>query len=78
MRNKPNIILNTTNQQRFDTVNALGASQMWTPHFNWLVDNGISFTRTYSDCPVCMPARNTIMSGLAAYEHGDISNRYID
>jgi arylsulfatase A-like enzyme len=36
---------------------------MLTPHLDWLCDEGIAFTRAYSDCPVCMPARATIMTG---------------
>lgn len=71
----PNIILITTDQQRFDTIQSYGAPT-WTPHLNWLVDNGITFTRAYSDCPVCMPARLSIMAGMPAWKHGVLSNRY--
>lgn len=74
---KPNIILITTDQQRADTIRAHGAAEMWTPHLDWLVDNGISYRRAYSDCPVCMPARISIMSGEPAWLHGVRSNRYI-
>ena len=71
---RPNILLITTDQQRFDTVAALGNQEIYTPHLNWLADEGISFTRCYSDCPICMPARATIMTGKPAYEHGLVDN----
>jgi arylsulfatase A-like enzyme len=71
---RPNILLITTDQQRFDTIHALGNNQIYTPHLNWLVDEGITFERCYSDNPVCMPARATIMTGKHAYNHGLITN----
>ena len=72
---KPNILLITTDQQRFDTIHALGNEFIYTPHLNWLVDEGIAFRRCYSDSPICMPARATIMTGKHAYTHGLTGNR---
>lgn len=71
---KPNILLITTDQQRFDTIHALGNDHIYTPHLNWLVDQGVTFTRCYSDCPVCMPARATIMTGKHGYTTGLVGN----
>ncbi len=71
---RPNILLITTDQQRFDTINALGNKHIFTPHLNWLVDQGVTFTRCYSDSPVCMPARATIMTGKHGYTTGLVSN----
>jgi arylsulfatase len=77
-KEKPNIILITTDQQRFDTIQALGAQSYWTPHLNWLADSGIAYTRAYSDCPVCLPARLSLMTGMPAWHHGVTSNKYYD
>ena len=71
---KPNIILITTDQQRFDTIHALGNKHIYTPHLNWLVDEGITFQRCYTDSPVCMPARATIMTGKHGFSHGLTGN----
>jgi len=71
---KPNILLITTDQQRFDTIHALGNAHIYTPHLNWLVDEGITFERCYSDSPVCMAARATIMTGRHGYNHGLTTN----
>lgn len=72
----PNILLITTDQQRWDTLNAAGHQEYWTPHLDWLCDSGVRFENAYSDCPVCMPARLTIMTGNHASTHGVLSNRF--
>ena len=74
LMSKPNIILITTDQQRFDTIHALGNHHIYTPHLNWLVDEGIAFTRCYSDSPVCMAARATVMTGTHGYTNGLTGN----
>lgn len=71
---RPNILLITTDQQRFDTIHAAGNGHIFTPHLNWLCDTGVRYSRAYSDCPVCMPARASIMCGLPAYRHGATGN----
>jgi choline-sulfatase len=50
-------------QQRFDTIAALGNNHIYTPSLDRLVARGASFSNAYSTCPVCMPARYTLMSG---------------
>ncbi len=60
---KNNILLITTDQQRFDTIAVAGNNHINTPHLNWLADRGIIFSRAYTDSPVCMPARASIMNG---------------
>jgi arylsulfatase len=71
---RPNLLLITTDQQRFDTLHAAGNDALFTPHLNWLADTGIRFRRCYSDAPVCAPARATIMTGQHAWHHGQVSN----
>ena len=71
---RDNILLITTDQQRFDTINALGNRSIFTPHLNYLVDSGITFTRCYADCPLCIPSRTTIMTGLRGFESGVVAN----
>ncbi len=71
---KPNILLITTDQQRFDTIRALGNPHIFTPHLDWLSDQGITYSRCYTDCPICMPARATIMTGQHGYTHGLTGN----
>jgi len=61
--NQPNVLYIMTDQQRFDTIAALGNGDIHTPNFDRLVRRGVSFTRAYSTCPVCVAARYTIRTG---------------
>lgn len=73
---QPNILLITTDQQRFDTLNAGGNPHILTPNLNWLLDEGIHFRRCYTDSPICIAARCTIMNGLHGWRSGLTSNAH--
>ena len=73
-RQKPNILLITTDQQRFDTIGRLGNRWIDTPHLDWLVDEGIWFGKAYADSPICMPSRATIMTGMCGATLGLTGN----
>jgi choline-sulfatase len=60
---RPNVLFIMTDQQRFDTIAALGNAQIYTPHLDRLVRRGVTFREGYSTCPVCVPARYTIRTG---------------
>ena len=60
---KDNILLITTDQQRFDTLNAWGNQSIFTPHLNYMAAMGISYKNCYASCPICVPSRTTIMTG---------------
>ncbi len=59
----PNVLFVMTDQQRFDTIAALGNKHIYTPNLDRLVRRGSAFTQAYSQCPVCVPARYTIRTG---------------
>ena len=69
-----NILLITTDQQRFDTINAWGNTSIFTPHLNYMAAMGTSFRSCYACCPICVPSRTTIMTGRHGYESGVVSN----
>lgn len=71
---RDNIILITTDQQRFDTIQAHGNRHIYTPHLNYMASEGIAFTRCYADCPICIPSRTTIMTGQRGFESGILGN----
>src|SRR5206468_3931570 len=62
-QSRPDILFVMTDQQRFDTIAALGNSQIYTPNMDRLVRRGISFSNAYATCPVCVAARYTIRTG---------------
>ena len=58
-----NVLFIMTDQQRWDTIHALGNGLIHTPNLDRLVRRGISFAQAYSPCPVCVPARYIIRTG---------------
>lgn len=60
---RPDILFIMTDQQRFDTIAALGNSYIYTPNLDRLVGRGITFSSAYATCPVCVAARYTIRTG---------------
>lgn len=48
-----------------------GNSSVMTPTIDQLARDGIQFERCYSECPVCIPARRSLMTGLSPRTHGD-------
>jgi arylsulfatase len=64
----PNIILIMTDQQRADTIGALGAAWMHTPHLDRLVWEGTAFTECFVTSPVCVASRASLFTGK--YPHG--------
>ena len=60
---RPNILWYCTDQQRSDTIAALGNSHIKTPVLDRLVSSGVSFTRAYSQSPICTPSRASFLTG---------------
>ncbi|MCA9014213.1 MAG: sulfatase-like hydrolase/transferase [Planctomycetaceae bacterium] len=61
---RPNILWYCTDQQRFDTIGALGNAYVQTPVVDSLVAEGVAFTQAYCQSPICTPSRASFMSGL--------------
>lgn len=66
--NSPNIILIMTDQQRADTIGALGSPWMQTPVLDRLVTEGTAFTECFVTSPVCVGSRASLFTGK--YPHG--------
>lgn len=70
MADRPNIVFITTDQHRGDTLGSAGHPCVRTPHLDKLAQMGVRFDRAYSDCPVCIPARTTMVTGVQAHRYG--------
>lgn len=73
---RPNIIFINTDQQRFDTINSLGADHMDTPNLDRLVEEGVTFTDCHITAPSCAPSRASLFTGhyphtTGIYKNGD-------
>jgi arylsulfatase len=60
---QPNILWICTDQQRYDTIAALGNDLIRTPNIDRLVRNGVAFTHAYCQSTVCAPSRASFLTG---------------
>ncbi|MCU0502995.1 MAG: sulfatase-like hydrolase/transferase [Anaerolineae bacterium] len=71
MSQRPNILFFFTDDQRFDTIHALGNEQISTPNLDWLVAHGTAFTNAYimggTSGAVCMPSRAMLWTGRTLF-----------
>ena len=74
MKSQPNIVFILTDQQRLSAVGAYGETPCRTPHIDRLAREGVLFRNAYTVCPVCSPARATIMTGVYPHSHGISTN----
>lgn len=70
MNDRPNVILITTDQQRYDSVGINGSPWMNTPNMDRIGNEGFVFKRAYCPNTVCTPSRTSIMTGLHISRHG--------
>ncbi|TFH06417.1 MAG: choline-sulfatase [Spirochaetales bacterium] len=71
MTTRPNIVFLFTDDQRFDTVAALGNPEVRTPNLDRLVARGTSFTQAHIPSgmvgAVCMPSRAMLHTGRTLF-----------
>jgi len=71
---RPNIILIITDQQRYDTISALGFPQVDTPNLDRLVREGTVFTQSFVCAASCAPARASLFTGYYPHTTGIYKN----
>src|SRR5688572_284187 len=71
MPDQPNVLLICTDHWPAARLGVAGHPVIQTPTLDELARSGIRFTRAYSECPVCIPARRTLMTGVSPRTHGD-------
>jgi len=74
MPDRPNILLLFTDQQRADTIGALGNEVIKTPAMDRIANRGVAFTSAYTPSPVCVPARCSMHYGQYATKTGCFGN----
>lgn len=74
---RPNILLITTDQQRGDCLglDLDGPNCLQTPNLDWIGRSGTHFRRGYAECPSCIPARRSLMTGTAPAANGGVGFR---
>lgn len=68
---QPNILFLFADDQRYNTINALGNSEIITPNLDQLVNTGTAFTNAYifgaMNGAVCAPSRAMLMTGRSVF-----------
>lgn len=71
---RPNILLLVADQMRWDCLGAAGQNRARTPHLDRLAADGAVFENAYTSSPVCVPARQAMLSGRSAESCGSLWN----
>jgi len=74
MTDRPNILLLMTDQQRADTIAAVGNEIIKTPALDRIAKDGVAFTSAYTPVPVCVPARACMHYGQYPMHTGCYDN----
>ena len=82
MSKRPNIVFFFTDDQRFDTIAALGNELIKTPNIDRLVKSGMTFTHAHIPCgtsgAVCMPSRAMLHTGRTLFHIQDAGQEIPD
>jgi len=67
---RPNIIFLLTDDQRDNTLGAMGHPFVHTPNLDRLLSQSVRFSNTYIAEPVCSPSRTSYFTGMHERMHG--------
>ena len=67
---RPNILLIMTDQQFAGAMSCAGNDDLHTPAMDSLAATGVRFEQAYCTYPLCIPARESILTGRMPYELG--------
>ncbi len=74
MSKQPNMVFILTDQQRYDTIAALGYPHCITPHMDRLVNEGVSFSQCHVLAASCAPSRASLFTGKYPHATGVLKN----
>jgi arylsulfatase len=68
---KTNVLFISVDQWPGHLLGCAGRDDIDTPTLDQLARNGVRFSNCMSECPVCIPARRSMMTGTDPRTHGD-------
>lgn len=74
MDSRLNILLFMTDHQRADSLFMEQCGREVTPNLNQLAREGMVFERAYDTCPLCVPARTALATGIYPTKNGVVYN----
>lgn len=70
LHSRPNVLFLFSDDQRPDTIHALGNPVISTPNLDALVARGTTFTRATCAHPLCVPSRAELLTGATGFRNG--------
>ncbi len=71
---RPNLLFIMTDHQRADSLGMVQAGVEVCPNLNRMAATGTCFSRAYSTCPLCVPARTALATGKYPTQNGVVIN----
>ena len=71
---RPNLLFLIDDQHRWDILGAAGDAHAHTPALDRLAGEGTRFSSVYCQVPLCVPARQCLITGTWAHEHTSFGN----
>ena len=71
---RPDILVLFAEQHRGDCLSSDGHPTLLTPNIDAIGGGGTRFSNAYSTCPICVPARRSLISGQFPDTHGARTN----
>ncbi|MFP4055742.1 MAG: sulfatase-like hydrolase/transferase [Candidatus Brocadiia bacterium] len=71
---RPNLLFLMTDHQRADSLGMVQAGVEVAPNLNRLADDAADFSRAYTTCPLCVPARTALATGTYPTSTGVVFN----
>lgn len=75
MKKRPNILFMMNDHQLHYRHGWDAGVPIQRPNFDRLAAGGVQFNRAYTVCPLCTPARRSILTSLYPHTHGQLQNR---
>lgn len=72
---RPNIVFIYADDHAQHAISAYGSKINRTPNIDRLAARGVRFTQSFVANAICAPSRATILTGLHAHRHGQITNQ---
>ncbi|HEV2125415.1 MAG TPA: sulfatase-like hydrolase/transferase, partial [Chloroflexota bacterium] len=72
-----NVLVITSDEHNAKMLGCAGHPVVKTPHLDRLASQGMRFTKAYCAQPICAPTRQTFITGLYSFEHGQYGNNYV-
>ncbi|WP_281890622.1 sulfatase [Paenibacillus sp. YYML68] len=71
---RPHVFFLMCDELRADTLGFMGNDIVKTPHLDQLAADSVIFENAYTNCPMCVPARASMMTGRNPISHGILDN----